>query len=303
MSDQAVRLAAFDWLARQVGFHGDVLPWSLLLRGFEHEGQRVPMLSQQGIFKPRVMDLPLSLRTSVGGPYDDGVGLGGLLRYRYRGDDPRHRENRGLREAMEKGIPLVYFLGVAKGKYLAVWPVFIVGDDPGALTFSVQVDDSKAAASLLEETERDELGEYDVESRRQYVTSQVRRRLHQRTFRERVLRAYRGQCSLCRLRHARLLDAAHIIPDAEERGEPRVQNGIALCKLHHAAFDSFFLGIRPDYRIVVPEHILTESDGPMLLHGLQEIHGELIGLPRRSELRPDPTLLEHRYERFRSAQE
>lgn len=302
MSDHDVRLAAFDWLAEQVDIHGDVLPWRVLHQGFEYRGERVPLVSQQGIFKPRVMELPLSLRTSVGGPYDDGVERSGLLRYRYRGDDPQHRENRGLREAWRRSVPLVYFLGVAKGKYLAAWPVFIVADAPAALTFSVQVDDAQSAVSLTDETEPDEAAYHDVESRRQYVTSQVRRRLHQRMFRERVLRAYREQCSLCRLRHAKLLDAAHIVPDREEAGEPRVPNGIALCKLHHAAFDGFFLGVRPDYRIEVGERILTESDGPMLVHGLQELHGRAIELPRRRELRPDPELLELRYERFRAAQ-
>ena len=62
----------------------------------------MPLLSQQGIFKPRVMELPLSLRTSLGGPYDDGFGPDGLLRYKYRGTDPQHRDNRGLRESMRR---------------------------------------------------------------------------------------------------------------------------------------------------------------------------------------------------------
>jgi hypothetical protein len=34
-----------------------------------------------------------------------------------------------------------------------------------------------------------------------------------------------------------LLDAAHILPDGHPKGEPVVPNGLALCKLHHAAFD------------------------------------------------------------------
>lgn len=42
MRDQVIRLAAFDWLSKQVDIHGDVLPWALLAWGFEHRGQRVP---------------------------------------------------------------------------------------------------------------------------------------------------------------------------------------------------------------------------------------------------------------------
>ena len=54
---------------------------------------------------------------------------------------------------------------------------------------------------------------------------------------------------VCRLRHWELLDAAHILPDKHPLGEPVVPNGLALCKLHHAAFDADILGVRPDLRI------------------------------------------------------
>ena len=68
MSDHETRLAAFRWLSEQVEIHGEVLPWALLLLGFTHKGERVPLLSQQGISKPRVMGMPLSLRHSLAGP-------------------------------------------------------------------------------------------------------------------------------------------------------------------------------------------------------------------------------------------
>jgi putative restriction endonuclease len=115
-----------------------------------------------------------------------------------------------------------------------------------------------------------------------------------------VLKAYRSQCALCRLRHEKLLDAAHIIADGEPGGDPVVQNGLALCKLHHAAFDKFFLAIRPDYIIEVRKDILEEEDGPMLVHGLKEMHEERLHLPRSHSAYPDPARLQERYERFRS---
>ena len=117
--------------------------------------------------------------------------------------------------------------------------------------------------------------------------------------RELVLSAYKDQCALCRLRHRELLDAAHIIPDTEPGGDPIVKNGIALCKLHHAAFDNFFIGIRPDFRVIVREDMLKETDGPMLRHGLQGLHNTKLIVPRRQNLRPDPELLERRWERFK----
>ena len=97
------------------------------------------------------------------------------------------------------------------------------------------------------------------ELRRRYVTRAVRQRLHQQEFRERVLEAYRRQCALCRLRHPELLDAAHIIPDTEERGAPVVRNGLSLCRLHHAAYDSYLLAVRPDYTVEVSRAVLADT--------------------------------------------
>ncbi len=298
--DQRIRVAAFDWLSKQTIIHGDVLPRDLLAKGFEFEGQMIPLVSPQGIFKPQLLqDVPLSITTTPSGPYDDSFGLDGLLLYHYRGTDPHHRDNEGLRKAMIKGIPLVYFHGVVPGKYLTVWPVFIVGDMPEQLAFKVAADDS----SFLKETTSlpAQVADSSREPRRAYITATVRLRLHQRSFRERVLHAYREQCACCRLRHLELLDAAHIIPDAKPEGIPTVRNGIALCKLHHAAFDSNIFGIRPDYLIEVRKDILGETDGPMLIHGLQELNNKRIIVPIQRESTPDPELLERRYVDFRKA--
>ena len=129
----------------------------------------------------------------------------------------------------------------------------------------------------------------------------MRARVHQGRFRERVLQAYREQCAFCSQRHEELLDAAHIVPDSEPDGEPAVRNVMALCKLHHAAFDRLFIGVTPDYVIKIREDILHEEDGPMLLHGLKDLHDRRILLPRAQKLRPARELLENRYERFRAA--
>jgi len=202
---------------------------------------------------------------------------------------------------MELRVPLIYLHGVAKGKYLVVWPVFIVGDDPGSLTFTVAADDVQTAEAAVSGGSwegakvSDEAG-----GRRAYITASVRVRLHQRGFRERVLQAYREQCALCCLRHRDLLDAAHIIADKDPKGIPVVTNGLSLCKIHHAAFDHMFIGIRPDYRVEVHPRILEESDGPMLRHGLQGMHGTSLHLPRSRRSHPDRDRLAKRYERFRT---
>ncbi len=88
---------------------------------------------------------------------------------------------------------------------------------------------------------------------------------------------------------------------ANPLGDPVVSNGLSLCKLHHAAFDRHFIGIRPDYMVEVRRDLLEEEDGPMLLHGLQGMHATRIQVPRKAVEKPDPALLERRYEEFRSA--
>ncbi len=304
LDDTEVRLATFEWLATLVARQGDVLSLDALARGFEFRGERVRLATRaKGIFKPRVLrEMPLSIRTSPGGGYDDGFDPAqDTIVYRYRGSDPMHSDNVGLRRAMARGVPLVYLYGIVPNRYLPVWPVFVVGDDPARLTFHLAVDDARAID--LERATRgiDIVHDADDAARRRYVTATVRTRLHQQSFRERVLHAYRSQCAMCRLRHDELLDASHIVPDGEPAGDPVVDNGLALCKLHHAAFDRYFVGVRPDFVLEVRREILDEDDGPMLQHGLKGLHGRRLILPRRIADRPDPGRLAWRWARFRDA--
>jgi putative restriction endonuclease len=174
--------------------------------------------------------------------------------------------------------------------------VYIVGDDPARLTFTVTVDEGQFVSVG---TTPDDPHETDL--RRRYATRPFQQRLHQTAFRERVLDAYERQCSVCRLRRDQFLEAAHILPDKHPSGEPLISNGLALCKLHHAAFDSHIIGIRPDCTIEVREDVLRESDGPMLIHGLQGFHNQSLRVPSRHSWRPNPAFLEQRYAQFRQA--
>lgn len=300
--DSRIRLAAFNWLEHVTRIHGEVLPWKgVLAKGFEYDGRRVPIVSQQGIFKPAVLDdMPLSLRTSAKGPYDDHFGDDDMLRYAYRGDDPQHFQNVWVRNAMRRQAPLIYCHAVVPGRYLVVWPVYVVDDQPQNLTFSVAADVAK-----IPEHHRGAVYDQPAEEqyRRRYATREFRQRLHQKGFRERVLQAYKEQCALCRLRHPELLEAAHIIPETDPDSQPIVPNGLSLCRLHHAAFDRMLIGIRPDYSVEVRREVLDEEDGPMLRHGLQGVHNQTIWTPRSAELRPNQSFLEHRYEMFRKAPE
>jgi putative restriction endonuclease len=300
--DDAVRAAAFAFLADQARMRGEgwppVLPRSVLAEGFTFAGRQVPLVGPQGIFKPAILpSIPISIATAPpdprkAAPYEDDFGYGRLI-YRYRGQDPGHHENVGLRLAMEQGKPLIYMHGIVPSRYLVIWPTFVIGDNRLDLSFEVAFEpgDTVRLPELAVEEE----------ARRAYAFHVVKQRLHQAGFRERVLAAYRRTCSLCQLRHEELLDAAHIIPDGQPRGEPVVPNGIALCKLHHAAFDNNIIGIRPDLVIEIRQDVLDETDGPMLRHGLQGLHGAIVTVPREHRLRPALDRLEERYEQFQRA--
>jgi putative restriction endonuclease len=298
--DTRVRTQAFQFLTEQTRLHGGVVPRDLLERGFDFEGRRVPLIGPQGIFKPALLaEMPISITTvpvreGEARPYDDGIGPDGFLRYRYRGTDPGHRDNQGLRLAMGRGVPLIYLYGVTPGRYMPVWPVYIVRDHPAELSFSVAVD-----APYMPVLSNFKPDPNSLEARRAYITVLTQQRLHQQGFRERVLRAYQEQCAICRLHHDELLDAAHILPDGHPKGEPIVPNGLALCALHHAAFDRNILGIRPDFIVEVRMDILREKDGPMLLHGLQGFQGKTILRPSSRALWPRADFLAERYEEFR----
>ena len=103
---------------------------------------------------------------------------------------------------------------------------------------------------------------------------------------------------VCQLKYGALLDAAHILPDSDERGVPTTDNGMALCKIHHVAFDRNMLGITPDYVVTVSPWVLEDSDGPMLTHGLQEMHGRTLVVPKRAADQPNRAYLADRFEDF-----
>ncbi len=296
MLDNQIRLAAFDHLNKLVSIYGDVLPYKELIKGFLFKGEIITLLGASGIWKPKQLGNPLSITTSSGGPYSDSLTNDGFLKYKYRGTDPNHRDNIGLRELINLQKPLIYFHSVLKGKYIATWPVYIMNDNINALEFTVAVDDVRHISNEISTVE-----EPEEHYRRKYLTSNVLVRLHQRSFRERVLAAYQNHCALCNLRHVELLDAAHIIGDNEDSGEPIIQNGLALCKIHHAAFDQNILGIDPDYKIKIRHDILQETDGPMLKYGIQLLENNSLILPKDKRNYPDKNRLSTRFEQFLKA--
>lgn len=195
---------------------------------------------------------------------------------------------------MELQLPIVYLVGVKPGVFEPILPCYVIGDDPGSLTFFLVADVEQLVAIPASSAA-------DDWPRKAYITRQVKIRLHQDRFRFLVLDAYKEQCAMCRLRHVQLLEAAHIIPDRDVRGLPEVPNGLSLCRIHHGAFDVGIVGVAPDYTVHLRRDVLEEHDGPMLKHGLQELHQTKIVLPRRPGDRPNPDYLEERFAKFVAA--
>ena len=302
-TDMLMRLEAFARVRFLSEMHGH-LTQKELRSGFTFNDQRVPLVNPvRGIFKPRSMRYLLSIKTVVPRPggrvwYDDQreahnqIYKGDdAIDYAFMGNNPDAPDNQWLRAAYENRKPVIYFLGIAPGRYHAIVPVYVAGWDAKAL---------KARIVFGAQDQQKIVAPQDVQERR-YALRTVKQRLHQASFREAVISAYQGRCSLSGLSEKRLLDAAHIIPDANEQlGQPVVPNGLPLSKIHHAAFDAYLVGIDPDYRVHVSDRLLEQHDGKML-EVLKLLDGGKIHLPRRSADYPDRDRLAQRYELFRNA--
>jgi putative restriction endonuclease len=265
-----------------------------LREGFQFMGERISFGSfQKGIHRSRAQRGPaaLTLTTSFKDPYADKFDDAELrFTYAYRAGSINQADNRALRAAFELKTPLVYFRAMAPGQYLVIAPMFVAADDPATRT--VLLDQGLPAQDMQPG------GFVSSPEVRAYATREARYRLHQQRFKLDVMRAYRHRCAICALRERELVQAAHIVPDPEPEGIAAVVNGLALCAIHHLAFDRNLLGVDPDGGIHIAGRLLKEVDGPMLRTGLQGFHGERIGLPRHPDDRPDPARLESRFERF-----
>ncbi len=251
--------------------------------------------TQTGIWKPASLSAALTIVTNENSPYADGVGPDGLQRYNWRGLDPQHADNRALRAAMDARAPLIWLFGAGQAFYQPVFPVYLLREEPMEHRFVV------VPEALLDVARYASPVEAEL---RRYLLRETRYRVHQPRFRATVLRAYEERCAVCNIGHPRLLDAAHIVADREDDGQPVVTNGLAMCKIHHAAYDARILGIRPDLVVQIRVDILTEVDGPMLRYGLQGRHNQpLMAVPRRRIERPDPDpdRLQVAFDAFRSA--
>lgn len=151
--DQALRVAAFEFLNALELRTGLRTVWREDVAVFEFRGRRIPLMpTQQGIRKPAGMDTAISFVTKFATdeahrPYADEIGADGYLRYKWRGSDPAYPENVGMVRAMERGLPLIWFKGVARAGYMPVYPVWILGNEPEFTQFVVSFDEARPERS------------------------------------------------------------------------------------------------------------------------------------------------------------
>lgn len=288
LEQQAIREDVFRWLDDRRAAGAYEFSRAELI-SYSYQGERIPLLDTgRGIRNPADFDSTLTIMTSSKKTgYSDGISAEGLVRYSYQSRDGG--DNRKLRNAYDNADPLVYFLGVRAGFFVAFYPAYIVHDDPLRREVHVALDESLRFFD-------DPLHLNEME--RRYAQRLVKARLHQPMFRARVLRAYATACAICELKHAELLDAAHIVPDASSHGVAEVTNGLALCKIHHASYDRNLLGITPQYEVRIDQALLEEIDGPMLRHGLQDMHGRPLTLPQKKADWPSRDRLAEKYGQF-----
>ena len=136
--------------------------------------------TQSGIWKPRGMVAALSMSTGYyvaesNRPYADGIGADELLRYKWRGTDRDHADNRALRTAMEMQVPLIWFVGIGHRPgtstqvFQPVLPVWLIAEEPAEHQFIVALE-----ANQLALVEHGAVHVTDIERRYNLVTAKQR---------------------------------------------------------------------------------------------------------------------------------
>jgi putative restriction endonuclease len=289
MNDATIRFAAMAAARSLIARWGDAVPYNELVKGFVVESQRILSMSKaEGVFKPAQMTRGvLSISSRLKAHYSDEPVSDTRTFYDY---SPKPERNQWIRDAMAAGEDVIYLLQVKtkpNPEYVVFAPVRIVEDDPERRRFVV---DLLPAPRPLYDPSQLKVGPIP----RLYDSATVKVRLFQAHFRRVVLEAYQGRCCVCSLPERPLLDSAHITPDSEETGEPVVNNGLAMCALHHRAFDAELLGVTPEYRVTVNEarlqHPTDQANRVLLDH-----RGQRIRLPRDETSWPDRERLERRH--------
>lgn len=130
--------------------------------------------------------------------------------------------------------------------------------------------------------------EKKVPKGRQFAIVSTKRALREIDFRDRVLTAYAHKCAFCGVQ-LKLLDAAHILPVAHSASTDETKNGVALCTLHHRAYDRALVMFDDSFTVHLNEDMAADLKSEGHDGGLLEFRKNLrplILLPPDKKDRP-----------------
>lgn len=166
--------------------------------------------------------------------------------------------------------------------------------------FGESAQDLKTLETVVERTTADEdfqVNKEDLEEvsePRRKVVQTVTRKVRQAGFKRRVLTAYSNKCAFCSIQ-LKLIDAAHILPVAHDESNDYTSNGMALCALHHRAFDNALITINNEYETLVSRDKINTLKAIAHDGGLDNFLEKLrpqIELPPAVNDRPHTTFIE-----------
>jgi putative restriction endonuclease len=107
-----------------------------------------------------------------------------------------------------------------------------------------------------------------------------KRRKGQDYFREVVINNYNGCCGITGLPVRELLVASHILPwSAHEAERLNVRNGIALNRLHDAAFDKHLVAFDDELRLILSARLKSFLPDVTIAYHFEAYEGKVILLP------------------------
>lgn len=164
-------------------------------------------------------------------------------------------------------------------------------------TFEVQ----KIVKDMLKISRPNNYNPFDDARKSRKITKEST--IRARGFRQAVIEAYDYKCAICKLKiHSpdKLLwevEAAHIVPHGSH-GRDDVWNGLALCHLHHWAFDVGWFTLRDDYTIFTSTKAYSLSPEIGIIDNTYEFirrmpeNNKQIYLPAQSALSPHPSAIQ-----------
>jgi putative restriction endonuclease len=244
------------------------------------------------------------LLANEGEIYDDEIGSGSRFTYEGEGVPEKGNQietsaNGALIDALENPIPIYLFTseeGVDEYEYGGLVDVlsYRYVSDGERMLYRFQME--KLGISSWEEyvyAEREvedssEKSPSLAENHAKYT--KARSKVRSSVFSRKVKKRYEYTCAACgtkRLspRGEPEVEAAHIYPKPEG-GADDLRNGLALCRLHHWAFDCGWLSASDDYEVLLNDW--SEHEPP---EGVSEIQGRELVLPTDSEFAPHRVFL------------